>query len=351
MPRRKSERQAKKTTTSKKTKKSTTRKSTKKKADEVPKKRKRSTKEPKRKMKRAKKTVEAEATELTELQIIEVTSPLAKSVKNKEKAKVSKQVIVLKEKLTTLKMEMKEVLEKGERKQEQCINLETEILRLQRLVDQKVEKEMKKDEEITGILAQAESQSKSYEAALNEKEVELKRCLGDIKLLQQNLLACEEKHKKTKTFFEDALKKERAKDSHSSSNLTRKLKETEDAYREGQRKLNHAQSRYAKTQKLLEQSMEKVRISEEKAKSLGAELNKMSKQLEILEGKKKVMGMTIREGTKGRMKLRKMLDETRRAKVHAEAALLTKESEYSKQVQELRTQLAALQTKSSPIPV
>jgi len=472
MPRTKSERQAKKTT-SKKTKKSIARKSTKKKADEVPKKRRRSTKEPKRKTKRAKKT-EAEE---SELQIFEVTSELAKSGKKKEKVKVSKQVIALKEKLTTLKMEMKAVLDKGKRKQEECVNLEMEILRLKRLLEQKVEEETKKDER--------------YKTALNEKEVELKRCLRDIKQLQQNLVACKEEHKKTKTHFEDALKKERAKDSESSSDLARKLKKTEDAYREGKRKLNNAESRYADTQRLLEQSLDRFRISEKKVKSLGAELqekskaksfvesdlsklyenvstflkkleseskrvrkiraekdlsdsgsseqstsissvgrqvgkplgdsrvnnmisrlsaalkvvneersfiisklttpqtdindepeskidlkankssilekqhkqlilekkgleekvNKMSAQLEMLEGRKKIMGMTIREGTKGRMKLRKMLEDIKRAKVNAEAALLTKESEYSKQVQELRAQLATLRAKSSATPV
>merc|ERR1712060_766475 len=286
----------------------------------------------------------------------------------------------------------------------------------------------------------------------------------------ENLLACKEEHKKTKSFFEDALKKERAKDSDPSSDLALKLKKTEDAYREGQRKLNDAQSRHADTQRLLEQSMERFRISEKKAKSLGAELHekckaksfvesdlsklyenvstflkkleneskrvreireekdmadsgsreqpasistvgrqggktirdspvdnmisrlsaalkvvneersfiisklktlqtdindepeskvdlnenkfkKMSEQLEMLEGRKKIMGMTIREGTKGRMKLRKMLEDTKRAKVNAEAALLTKESEFSKQIEELRAQLAALRAKSSATPV
>jgi len=470
MPRTKSERQAKKTTTSKKTKKSTARKSTKKKADEVPKKRKRSTKEPKKKTKRAKKAVESEE---SELQIFEVTSESAKSGKKKEKPKVSKQVIALKEKLTTLKMEMKEVLDKGKRKQEECINLEKEILRLKR-------EERKNDKLLNATI-------RAVDHKLFEKEVELKNCRRDIKQLQQNLLACKEEHEKTKTFFEDALKKERAKDSDSSSDLALKLKKTEDAYREDQRKLNNAQNRCADTQRLLEQSMERFRISEKKVKSLGAELqekckakslvesdlsklyenvstflknldseskrvrkirvekdladsgsreqsasisnvgrhlgdssvdnmisrlsaalkvvneersfiisklpklrtdityepeskidpkenkfsilekqhkqltlekkgleekvNKMSEQLEMLEGRKKIMGMTIREGTKGRMKLRKMLEDIKRAKVNAEAALLTKESEYSKQVQELRAQLAALRAQSSTTPV
>merc|ERR1719233_69118 len=81
-------------------------------------------------------------------------------------------------------------------------------------------------------------------------------------------------------------------------------------------------------------------------KGLEEKVNKMSEQLEMLEGRKKIMGMTIREGTKGRMKLRKMVEDIKRAKVNAETALLTKESEYSKQVQELRAQLAALRAQS-----
>jgi len=483
MPRRKSERQTTKTTSVKKKRRSSARTSTKKKRraelitekepiarkiqDEVPKKRRRSTKEPKRTKKRAKKTVQTQESALNELQIIELNSELANRGYKTEKAKVSKQVIGLKEKLSALKMEMKE-----------------ESLRLKTLLEQKVEDETKKDEQITNIRANAESQSKSYEAALNAKEVELERCLGDIKQLQRNLLTCKEEHKKTKTFFEDALKKERETDLE----LGSKLKKAEDAYREGQINLNKVQSRYEDTQKLLEQYIKRLSIAEKKVKSLGAELKeechaktlaesaqtrlcshvaaflknleseskrvrklrgendmvesgvseqpvpmwnnvkkgisgtssddspvdnmisrltaalkalneersfiisklktiqtdtkkgsqskidpkehtlcflekqnkqlilekdgleekvmKMSKQLQMLDGKKKIMGMTIREGTKGRLKLRKMLDDTKRAKVKAEAALLTKENQYSKRIQELRSQLAALKAKS-----
>jgi len=78
---------------------------------------------------------------------------------------------------------------------------------------------------------------------------------------------------------------------------------------------------------------------------LEEKVNKMSSQIQMFELKKKIMGSTIREGTKGRMKLRRMLDDAKRAKIKAETALLKKEGEYTKQTEELKSQLVNLEAR------
>lgn len=122
------------------------------------------------------------------------------------------------------------------------------------------------------------------------------------------------------------------------SNLKLTTKEAESKEKELIRQKEVVENKYSDLEK-------KHNLTVTKNQELAEEVGKMSSQLKKLESKRKVMGNIIKSGSEGRKQLRKMLDDAKRAKAKVETALKAKESMYSANVEQLKSQLSNLEAK------
>jgi len=341
-------------------------------------------------------------------------------------------LIAVEQKLQDLKTEMQEVLMKNERRQEEFNDLESENLRLENMLKLKGEDEARINEEITNLQTKADAQSSNYNASIKAKEVELKKCLGDVKQLQQSVAKVQSSYEDTKKLLKQSVERfdisekkvkvlgaelegERqekillesdlnkiyghvggfVKKLESELKRVRMLREKDDSKENGQSVImtnivqqdgsakSEADSRIDDITSRLEAAWNAVNDERDFLRSklttqgigtneevqskkdfvkmrlnalerrhkrtilerdgLEAKVTQLSSELQKLQSRVKIMGMTIREGTKGRKKLRQMLDEAKRGKGKAETDLLAKESHYSKQIQELTSKLVDLE--------